>query len=75
MVNLVHNLPIFLIVALMGHNSVGKITMLRTPAGVYTPISGDIVRQGRVPTVLEHGTVREMTRDEALAAHLAATGR
>ena len=42
-------------VALMGHNGAGKSTMLRTLAGVYTPISGQIVREGRVSTMLELG--------------------
>ena len=30
--------------------------MLRTMAGVYTPITGQVTRQGRVATVLELGT-------------------
>ena len=42
-------------VALIGHNGAGKSTMLRTLAGVYTPISGTIVREGRVSTMLELG--------------------
>lgn len=42
-------------VALVGHNGAGKSTMLRTMAGVYTPIAGEVVRTGRVATVLELG--------------------
>ncbi|WP_300294681.1 ABC transporter ATP-binding protein [Nitrosomonas sp.] len=42
-------------VALVGHNGAGKSTMLRTMAGVYTPIAGQVVRTGRVATVLELG--------------------
>ncbi len=43
-------------VGLVGHNGAGKSTMLRTMAGVYTPIQGKVTRQGRVATVLELGT-------------------
>ena len=43
-------------VGLIGHNGAGKSTMLRTMAGVYTPVHGQVVRQGRVATVLELGT-------------------
>lgn len=42
-------------VALIGHNGAGKSTMLRTMAGVYAPTAGEIVRKGRVATVLELG--------------------
>ncbi|HYD96000.1 MAG TPA: ABC transporter ATP-binding protein [Noviherbaspirillum sp.] len=42
-------------VGLLGHNGSGKSTMLRTMAGIYTPVSGSIVREGRVATVLELG--------------------
>lgn len=42
-------------VALVGHNGAGKSTMLRTMAGVYSPTAGEVVRQGRVATVLELG--------------------
>src|SRR4051812_6377326 len=40
-------------VALLGHNGAGKSTLLRTMAGIYTPVSGSIIREGRVATVLE----------------------
>ncbi len=42
-------------VGLLGHNGAGKSTMLRTMAGIYTPVSGSIIREGRVATVLELG--------------------
>ncbi len=43
-------------VGLIGHNGAGKSTMLRTMAGVYTPVNGKVLREGRVATVLELGT-------------------
>ena len=42
-------------VGLIGHNGAGKSTLLRTMAGVYVPVSGRVVRHGRVATVLELG--------------------
>lgn len=42
-------------VGLVGHNGAGKSTMLRTMAGVYTPVRGRVVREGRVATVLDLG--------------------
>jgi len=42
-------------VGLVGHNGAGKSTLLRTMAGVYTPVSGQITRQGRVAAVLDLG--------------------
>jgi lipopolysaccharide transport system ATP-binding protein len=42
-------------VALIGHNGAGKSTMLRTMAGVYTPVQGHVTRVGRVATVLDIG--------------------
>lgn len=42
-------------VGLIGHNGAGKSTMLRTMAGVYTPMHGKVTRHGSVATVLELG--------------------
>ncbi|BBO60094.1 ABC transporter ATP-binding protein [Mycoavidus sp. B2-EB] len=42
-------------VGLVGHNGAGKSTMLRTMAGIYTPVAGQIIREGSVATVLEMG--------------------
>lgn len=47
-------------VALIGHNGAGKSTMLRTMAGVYAPNAGEIIREGRVATVLEMGAGMDM---------------
>ena len=43
-------------IGLIGHNGAGKSTMLRTMAGVYAPVKGEVKRKGRVATVLELGT-------------------
>lgn len=42
-------------VGLIGHNGAGKTTLLRAMAGIYTPITGRVERQGRVATVFEIG--------------------
>jgi ABC-type polysaccharide/polyol phosphate transport system ATPase subunit len=40
-------------VGLIGHNGAGKSTLLRAIAGIYTPTKGQIIREGRVSTMLE----------------------
>lgn len=43
-------------IGLVGHNGAGKSTLLRTMAGIYTPDSGRVIREGRTATVLEIGS-------------------
>jgi len=42
-------------VGLIGHNGAGKSTLLRTMAGIYNPIAGNIIRAGKIASVLEIG--------------------
>jgi ABC-type polysaccharide/polyol phosphate transport system ATPase subunit len=42
-------------VGLVGHNGAGKTTLLRAMAGIYTPITGRVVCEGRLATVFEIG--------------------
>ncbi|MDF0377973.1 ABC transporter ATP-binding protein [Methylophilus sp. YYY-1] len=42
-------------VGLIGHNGAGKTTLLRTMAGIYTPTKGNIIREGKVSTIIELG--------------------
>lgn len=42
-------------VGLVGHNGAGKTTLLRAMAGIYTPATGRIIREGSLATVLELG--------------------
>jgi ABC-2 type transport system ATP-binding protein/lipopolysaccharide transport system ATP-binding protein len=40
-------------VALIGHNGAGKTTLLRVLAGIFEPIAGDIVVEGRVTPLFD----------------------
>lgn len=42
-------------IGLIGHNGAGKTTMLRTMAGIYQPVSGRVVQEGRTSTIIEIG--------------------
>lgn len=42
-------------VGLIGHNGAGKTTLLRTMAGIYTPVEGKILRDGKISTIIELG--------------------
>jgi len=42
-------------VGLIGHNGAGKTTLLRAMAGIYPPAKGQILRAGKVSTVIELG--------------------
>lgn len=46
-------------VGLVGHNGAGKSTLLRTIAGIYSPTSGLITREGNVSTIIELGAGME----------------
>lgn len=40
-------------VGLFGHNGSGKTTLLRTLTGVYSPVHGELVTQGRIASLLD----------------------
>lgn len=42
-------------VGIMGRNGVGKSTLLKLISGIYTPTSGDIIRNGSIAPLLELG--------------------
>ena len=39
--------------ALIGHNGAGKSTLLRTIAGVFEPVAGNVVTEGRMASLLD----------------------
>jgi ABC-2 type transport system ATP-binding protein/lipopolysaccharide transport system ATP-binding protein len=39
-------------VGLVGHNGAGKTTLLRVAAGIYEPLTGEVITQGRVMPLL-----------------------
>ncbi|MPS47921.1 ABC transporter ATP-binding protein [Methylobacillus sp.] len=42
-------------IGLIGHNGSGKTTLLRAMAGIYAPVSGQVMREGSLATVFEIG--------------------
>jgi ABC-type polysaccharide/polyol phosphate transport system ATPase subunit len=42
-------------VGLIGHNGAGKTTMLRVMAGIYQPVAGQVICEGRATTIIELG--------------------
>ncbi len=40
-------------VGLFGHNGSGKTTLLRTLSGVYSPVNGQLITQGRIASLLD----------------------
>lgn len=47
-------------IGLVGHNGAGKTTLLRTMAGIYTPNSGTITKEGITSTLFEQGACMEI---------------
>jgi len=47
-------------IGLVGHNGAGKTTLLRTMAGIYTPNSGTIIKEGITSTIFDQGACMEI---------------
>ncbi|MFG1495193.1 ABC transporter ATP-binding protein [Saccharospirillum sp. HFRX-1] len=64
-------------VALLGHNGSGKTTLLRVLAGVYTPVCGEVVINGRVTSLLDSmlGMDAELTGLENIQMRLLFMGK
>ncbi len=66
-------------VALVGHNGAGKTTLLRVLAGIYEPIAGRLIVEGKIGALIDHtagldmlSTGRENIRLRALYLRLGA---